>query len=110
MSQSTEFRTLEEMTLEELADERKQFWEVRKSTSAWWIYRNHAAFMACNSEAKALFILESYGIKVYAVDRSQREVTAQDFAEMRRDKIRLMSGRGPSIARRMWRWFGGDAA
>ena len=110
MSQPTEFKSLEDMNPFELALERKQTWEIRKSTSAWWIYRNHAAFMPCNTEAKAMFILETYGIKVYAVNRSQREATAQDFAEMRRDKMRLMNGHGPSLLRRVYRFFGGDAA
>lgn len=110
MSQPTEFKTLEEMTPEELVEERKQIWTVEKSTTAWWIKRNHAAFMPAHTEARAVEILEQYGIKIYAVDRSQRETTAQDFAEMRRDKLRLMSGKGPSVARRVWRWFGGDAA
>jgi hypothetical protein len=107
---STEFKSFDEMTPFDLALERKQTWEIRKSTSAWWIYRNGAAFMPCNTEAKAMFILETYGIKVYAVDRSQREATAQDFAEMRRDKGRLMGGKGPSVLRRVYRFFGGDAA
>jgi hypothetical protein len=107
---TTEFKSFEEMTPYDLALERKQHWTIEKSTTAWWIKRNHAAFMPCHTEARAIEILEKYGIKVYAVDRSQRATTAQDFAEMRRDKLRLLSGHGPSLARRVWRWFGGDAA
>ena len=110
MSQSTEFKSFDEMTPYDLELERKQIWTVEKSTAAWWIKRNHAAHTACHTEARAIEILEKYGIKVFAVDRSQRAETAQDFAEMRRDKLRLMSGKAPSVARRVWRWFGGDAA
>ena len=110
MSQPTEFKTLHDMTPDELVEERRQVWTIEKSTSSWWIKRNNVAFMPCHSEARALFILEEYGIKVYGVNRSQREATPQDFAEMRRDKERLMQGKGPSVARRVWRWLGGDAA
>ena len=107
---STEFKTLDEMTPEELDEERKQIWTVVKSTTAWWIYRNQAAFMPCHSEARATEILKQYGIKVYAVDRSQQPESTVDWAEFRRDKMRLMSGKGISIPRRVWRWLGGDAA
>ena len=110
MSQPTEFKTLGEMTADELAYERKQTWTICKSTSAWWIHRNHAAFMPVQSEEKAKQILESYGITVYGVDRSQRATTAQDWARYRRDKKYALSGKEPSLARRVWRWFGGDAA
>ena len=110
MSQPTEFKTLDEMTPEELVEERKQIWTIEKSTTAWWIKRNHAAFMPAHTEARAVEILEKYGIKIYAVDRSQRGATVRDFAEMRRDKSRLMSGKGPSMLRRAYRFFGGDAA
>lgn len=107
---TTEFKTLEEMTPEELAEARRQKWTLEKSTTAWWIKRNHTAFMPVHSEARGIFILESYGIKVYGVVRSQPEATPRDFAEMRRDQQRLMQGKGPSLARRVWRFFGGDAA
>ena len=107
---STEFKALEEMNPYELALERKQKWEIRKSTSAWWIHRNNTAFMPAHTEARAIEILTKYGITVYAVDRSQRAATEQDFAEMRRDKMRLMRGKGPSVLRKVWRYFGGDAA
>jgi len=107
---TTDFKTFEEMTPEELAVERKQIWTVHKSTAAWWIRRNNTAFMPCHSEARALFILEQHGIKAYAVDRSQRAETAQDFADMRRDQLRVMNGKGPSVVRRVWRWLGGDKA
>jgi hypothetical protein len=108
--QSTEFRTLAEMTPEELVMERKQIWLIKKSDCAWWIHRNHAAFMPCHSEARAIEILEQYGITGYAIDRTQRPATEKDWAEFRRDKMRLLGGKGPSVARRVWRWLGGDAA
>ena len=107
---TTEFKSLDEMTPEELATERQQLWTIVKSDSAWWIRRNNSSFMPCHSEERAIATLAQYGITVYAVDRSQRAATAQDFADMRRDKNRLMNGKGPSVARRVWRWFGGDAA
>lgn len=110
MNSSTEFKTLVEMTPEELAIERKQTWTIHKSDASWWIRRNDSPFMPCHSEERAREILAQYGIEVYAVIRSQRAATAQDFAKMRRDKLRLMQGKGPSLARRVWRFFGGDAA
>jgi len=106
---STEFKSLEDMNPYELALERKQKWVIRKSTTAWWIYRNDSAFMPCHTEARAVFFLDSYGI-VYAVDRTPQPDQEQALAEMRRDKMRLMNGKGPSVARRVWRWLGGDAA
>ena len=110
MSQPTEFKTLGEMTRDELAHERRQQWMIYKSDCAWWIHRNGAAFMPVQSEEKAREILESYGITVYAVDRSQKAATVQDWARYRRDKKYALAGKGPSLARRVWRWFGGDAA
>ena len=107
---STEFRSLEDMTPPELALERKQTWVITKSSHAWWIHRNNTPFMPVQSEEKAVALLEKYGIKTYAIDRSQKASSSKDFADMRRDKLRVMSGRGPSVARRVWRWLGGDAA
>lgn len=107
---STEFKSFDEMTPEELANEHQQTWTVHKSDASWWIRRNGSAFMPCHSEERAVSILEQYGINVYAVDRSQRAATAEDFEDMRRNKMRLMDGKRPSVARRVWRWLGGDAA
>lgn len=110
MSQPTEFKSLDEMTEAEIALERRQIWMIIKSSSAWWIHRNHAAFMPCQSEERARQILEDYGITVYGVDRSQKEVTAADWARYRRDKPYALAGRGPSLGRRFLWWLRGDAA
>ncbi len=107
---STEFKTLDEMTPAELQHEREQHWVIVKSDTAWWIYRNHAAFIPCGTESKAKEILAQYGIERFTVDRSQRATSLQDWSEFRRDKMRVLNGRGPSVARRVWRWLGGDAA
>ena len=106
----TEFKSLDEMTDEELMFERCQTWVVKKSDTSWWLHRNHGPFMRVTSEAEGRGILEQYGIGVYAVDRSQQPLTEADWAAYRRDKLRLMSGKGPSLLRRAFRFFGGDAA
>lgn len=107
---TTEFRSLEEMTEEELQNERAQQWSIVKSDTCWWIHRNGSAFMPVPTEAIAKGLLHRYGIKHGFIDRRQQEVTERDWAEFRRDKMRVMTGQTPSLARRVWRWFGGDAA
>lgn len=107
---STEFKSLEEMTEEELQSERAQHWSIVKSDSLWWIYRNGSPFMPVKTEAVAKGMLHRYGIRYGWIDRRQPELTERDWREFRRDKIRLLNGRGPSLVRRVWRWFGGDAA
>ena len=107
---TTEFQSLDEITPAELAHEREQHWVIVKSDTAWWIYRNHSPFIPCASESKAVAILGKYGIEAAAVERSQRATSLQDWAEFRRDKMRVLNGRGPSLPRRVWRWLGGDAA
>jgi hypothetical protein len=107
---STEFKSFDEMNPYELALERKQHWTIEKSTTAWWIKRNHVAFMPVHTLQRGIDILKQYGITDFSLDTTQREVTAQDFAEFRRDKMRLMGGKGPSVLRRVYRFFGGDAA
>lgn len=106
----TEFKSLDEMSEAELAEERRQTWSIVKSDTTWWIYRNHGPFMRAASEAEAVATLQEYGITCDEVDKRQRALTEQDWNEYRRDKMRVLSGSGPSLARRVWRWFGGDAA
>ena len=103
------YKLFDEMTPYDLELERKQKWLIKKSDCVWWIYRNDAAFVPVHSEARGVEILTQYGI-TNAVDLSQRATTDADWAAFRRDKMRLMNGKGPSVARRVWRWLGGDAA
>lgn len=107
---TTEFRSFEDMSPEELQHEREQHWVIVKSDTSWWIYRNHSPFMNSRTEAEAISTLSKNGITTYGVDRSQRATTVDDWNNYRRDKMRVMSGKTPSIARKVWRWLGGDAA
>lgn len=106
----TEFKSLDEMTEEELQTERDQLWVITKSSDTWWLHRNHSAFMPVTSEAEGKAILQRYGITKYGINRSQPEVTLKQWEEFRRDKMRVMAGHSPSFLRRVWRRLGGDAA
>ena len=106
----SEFKPLSDMTEDELQHERSQHWVIVKSDTSWWIYRNHSPFMCAGTEANAIAVLTRYGISAYGVNRSQKATTEREWADFRRDKMRVLSGHGPSLARRVWRFFGGDAA
>lgn len=87
-SAPSEFRTLEEMTRQELAFEVLQRWSLCKSDTAWWIHRNEVPFMRVSSKSEGERILHRYNLTLADVDERQRPLTGEDFQAMRRDRFK----------------------
>lgn len=84
---STEFKTLEEMTAEELEFERTQKWSILKSDTAWWICRNEVPFMHCPGGLQAANeVLKKYNLACIDVDTRQGPTTNQAWREFRRTR------------------------
>ena len=114
MNSSTEFRTLEEMTTEELDFEREQHWTIVRSELSWWIYRNGTPFMHVpkGGEEAARTKLANYGLKCADVDLRQPQWTPERWRRSRFDMADGLAGRKWRIrARHLWYWlFFKDAA
>lgn len=88
--QSTEFKSFEEMTPEELKRERSQQWSIVKSDTTWWIHRNEIPFMRVFSKQEAEALLERFQCPLAFVDESQRPLTAEDFHDFRSSLPKVM--------------------